>query len=182
MARDEMTYTHFQHRHNFAVWCAARAVQRGFAKSLVLKDALEKAGVAGFIRDNHETTLSQQEFDQYHEEWCESILAAWKKNHVKGASYGRAAKLLAVYLKSMIVVQANRSGLSDVAHPPIDRIILHNISKDEHIHHPNKGQWKEINWTQLDKHAYKRLICDFRQVFNGKPFGAIEKYWSISDD
>lgn len=177
-----MTYNHFQHRHNFAVWCAARAVQRGFTKSLVLKDALEKSGVVEFIRDNHETAISQQAFDGHHEKWCTSILATWERNHVEGASYGRAAKLLAVYLKSMIVVQVKASSLSDVAHPPIDRIILQNISKDKDVHHPNKGQWKEINWTQLDKPEYKRLVHDFRQLFNGKPFWAIEKYWAIPDD
>jgi hypothetical protein len=177
-----MTYTHFQHRHNFAVWCAARAVQRGFAKSLVLKDALEKSGVVEFLRDNHETVISQREFDEHHDKWCASILATWERKHVEGASYGRAAKLLAVYLKSMIVVQVNASSLSDVAHPPIDRIILQNISKDKGIHHPNKGQWKGINWTQLDKPGYKKLVHDFRQVFSGRPFWAIEEYWAIPDD
>ena len=178
---DEMTYTHFQHRHNFAVWCAARAVQRGFTRSLVLKEALEKCGVMEFIRDNKESAISQQEFDERHDQWCSSILATWERNRIEGASYGRAAKLLAVYLKSMIVVQVSPNRLSEVAHPPIDQIILQNISKDKDIRHPNKGQWKEINWTQLDKTAYKRLVHDFRQVFYGKPFWIIEKYWTIPD-
>ncbi|MFH0957458.1 MAG: hypothetical protein V1897_02025 [Pseudomonadota bacterium] len=119
-----MTYSHFQHRHNFAVWCAARAVQRGFVKSPVLKDALEKSGVVEFIKNNEGRSLSQDNFDKRHETWCESILQTWEKDKIKGASYGRAAKLLAVYIKSMIVVQNDQNKLSDVAHPPIDRIIL----------------------------------------------------------
>jgi hypothetical protein len=106
----------------------------------------------------------------------------WEKNKVRGASYGRAAKLLAVYLKSMIIVQDNSSGLSDVAHPPIDRIILQNISKDKNINHPHKQDWKYTNWTQLDEPSYKQLIADFRQVLEGKPFWYIDKYWVLIDD
>ena len=182
MANNKMTYSHFQHRHNFAVWCAARAVQRGFVKSPFLKNALEKSGVVEFIKNNEGRSLSQDDFDKRHETWCESILQTWEKDKIKGASYGRAAKLLAVYIKSMIVVQNDQNKLSDVAHPPIDRIILQNISKDENIEHPNRAGWKEINWTKLTRSEYKRLINDFRQVFDGKPFWIIEKYWIIPDD
>ncbi|HLG29419.1 MAG TPA: hypothetical protein VI387_04350, partial [Candidatus Brocadiales bacterium] len=87
-----------------------------------------------------------------------------------------------VYLKSMIVVQNDMNSLSYVVHPPIDRRLIQNISKDEGISHPNRANWKKINWTQLNRSEYKTLISDFRLVFNGKPFWIIEKYWSISDD
>ena len=182
MAKDKMTYSHFQHKHNFAVWCSARAVQRGFAKSPILKEALEISGVVEFIVNNGAKGLSQQEFDEHHENWCKTIMECWEKNKVSGASYGRAAKLLAIYLKSMIVVQDNPKGLADVAHPPIDRIILQNMSKDDTIEHSHKPYWKYINWTQLDEETYKQLITDFRQVLGGKPFWFIEKYWTLADD
>ena len=58
-----MNYSHFQHRHNFAVWCAARAVQRKFAKTPFLKEALEKSGVVEFIRQNEDKTISQEDFE-----------------------------------------------------------------------------------------------------------------------
>ncbi len=177
-----MTYSHFQHRHNFAVWCGARGVQRGFAKSRILKEAIEMSGVVEFIRNNGAKGLSQHEFDEHHENWCKAIMGFWEKNKVGGASYGRAAKLLAVYLKSMIVVHDNPIGLADVAHPPIDRMILQNIWKDKNINHPHKRYWKYINWTQLDGPSYKQLIADFRQVYEGKPFWFIEKYWVLTDN
>jgi hypothetical protein len=47
-----MAYSHFEHRHKFAAWCAARAVQRKFAKTIVLKAALERCGVVEFIKRN----------------------------------------------------------------------------------------------------------------------------------
>jgi len=180
--QNNMTYSHFQHRHNFAAWCAARAVQRGFTKTPILKDALEKSGVVDFIKEYAGEEVSHEDYDKLHESWCNAILKIWEKAEVKGASYGRAAKLLAIYLKSMIVVQFAGSSLSNVAHPPIDRIILQNISKDKTIHHPNKSKWKEISWTHLDKAAYSNLISDFKNIFKGKPFWSIERYWTVQDD
>jgi hypothetical protein len=63
-----MNYSHFQHRHNFSVWCAARAVQRKFTKTPVLKEALEKSGVAEFIRQNEDKAIFQEDFDKLHTE------------------------------------------------------------------------------------------------------------------
>lgn len=111
-----MTYSHFIHRHKFAVWCAARAVQRKFAKTIFLRDALEKCG---------------------------------------------------------IVVQNDQTALSIVAHRPIDRMILQNISKDKSINNQNRMYWKAINWKELNKLQYQNLIKDFRQVINDKPFGLL---------
>lgn len=182
MAKDEMTYSHFQHRHNFAVWCAARAVQRGFTKSVILKEAIEASGIVEFVKGSIEKATSQREYDERHQRWCEGILKFWEKNKVPGSSYGRAAKLLAIYLKSMIVVREDSNDLLTIIHPPIDRIVLQNISKDDSIVHPNKKYWKYINWTQLDGPTYRQLISDFRQVLGEQPFWFIEKYWVLTDD
>lgn len=177
-----MTYSHFQHRHNFAVWCAARAVQRKFAKTSVLKEALEKSGVVEFIKQNEDKPVSQKDFDKFHAKWCDSIIQTLVSRNVEGSSYGRAAKLIAVYIKAMIVVNRGDSKLSEVAHPPIDRMILQNISKDKSIKHPNRQHWKAVNWTELDKSQYLNLIRDFRLVFNDKPFWHLEQYWTVTDD
>lgn len=177
-----MTYSHFQHRHNFAVWCAARAVQRKFTKTPVLKEALEKSGVVEFIRQNEDRLMSQEDFDQLHGVWCDSIIQTWENRDVIGRSYGRAAKLIAVYIKAMAVVNDGDSRLSQVAHPPIDRMILQNISKDKTVEHPNRPYWKAVNWTELDKTQYLNLIRDFRVVFKDEPFWHLEKYWTVTDD
>lgn len=104
------------------------------------------------------------------------------ENKIPGASYGRATKLIAVYLKSMIVVQENPNSIANIIHPPIDRIVLQGISKDDNIVHPNKQYWKHIKWTQLDEPLYRQLMSDFRQVFEGQPLWHIEKYWVLTDD
>jgi hypothetical protein len=175
-----MNYSHFQHRHNFAVWCAARAVQRKFTKTPVLKEAIEKSGVVEFIQKNEDGKISQEQFDKLHAEWCEAVMRTWGDKKVEGRSYGRAAKLIAVYIKSMVVVKNGHSNLSEVAHPPIDRLILQNISKDKTFNYHNRQNWKALNWTEMDKVQYLQLIDDFRKVFRGKPFWYLEQYWSIS--
>lgn len=177
-----MTYSHFEHRHKFAVWCAARAVQRNFAKTPILKEALENSGVVEFIKENEEKDICQNDFDKHHESWCESIMQRWERNNIKGSSYGRAAKLLAVYIKAMIVVRNGQSTLATVAHPPIDRRILKNISQDTTVIHQNKHIWNEINWTQMNQLDYKNLIHDFQDLLDSKPLWQIEKYWSVTDD
>jgi hypothetical protein len=182
MAKNKMTYSHFEHRHNFAAWCAARAVQRGFAKSTILKQTIEASGVREFLKNSGGKDLSQKEFDGLHESWCKAVIEFWERNKVEGRSYGRAAKLVAIYIKSMMVVQDEPNGLAEVAHPPIDSIILRNISGDKNISHPRKAYWKKIRWTLLDEEAYKQMITDFRQVCEGKPFWLIEEYWTIEDD
>jgi len=83
----EMNYSHFQHRHNFAVWCAARAVQRGFVKTPVLKEAIEKSGIVEFVRKNENKKIPQEKFDKFHGEWCDSIIKTWENMNVKGSSY-----------------------------------------------------------------------------------------------
>lgn len=180
--KNNMTYSHFIHRHKFAVWCAARAVQRKFTKTKFLRDALDKCGVVEFVKHYDGGAISHETFDKFHENWCDSILKSWEADQVANGSYGRAAKLIAVYIKSMIVLQNKQTALSNIAHPPIDRMILQNISKDKSINHPNRMYWKAINWTELNKIQYKNLIKDLRQVINDKPFWVIEKYWPITSD
>jgi len=82
----------------------------------------------------------------------------------------------------MIVVKNGQSNLSEVAYPPIDRVILQNISNDKTIKHPNRPFWKAIKWTKLDKTQYLKLIGDFRKVFHGKPFWLLEQYWFLTND
>ena len=88
-----MTYSHFIHPHKFAVWCAARAVQRKSAKTIFLRDALEKYGIVEFMGHYNGGDISPETFDKLHEKWCEAILKSWEEDQVANGSYGRAAKL-----------------------------------------------------------------------------------------
>ena len=97
----------------------------------------------------------------------------------------RAAKLVAIYLKSMIVCGPDAgSKLAHIAHPPIDSILLKNIS--ENINKYDKfrclrdGKIGKLSWTKLNEKQYFDLINTFRRFLNGStPFWHLEKFWTI---
>jgi hypothetical protein len=129
----DLNYTHLQHRHRFAAWAAARAVQRGFAgsKGPALVNALEAIDAPAFISSELGAVLSSDMFDEFHRNACRKIIAKMRMNSID-ASYGRAAKLLAVYLKAMLTIASeSNSELSRFMHPPIDRLLLQKISKEK---------------------------------------------------
>ena len=179
-----MRYNLFEHRHRFATWAAARAAQRGFTNTKNLCDALEKCGVKAFVENKAKQPINAKSFEEYHQEWCRAIIAFLKKKRISNVTYGRAAKLVAVYLKSMIVIGPySDSDLAWIAHPPIDRILLQNISKSPNITSGHKSKWKSVTWTKLDEDAYYELVSELREtVPDAEPFWALEKYWTITSD
>jgi hypothetical protein len=179
-----MPYDHLEHRHRFAVWAAARAAQRGFTTVVNLKDALEQCGILDFLRDSNSLRTNQDEFEEWHREWCSNVVKFLSGRKVKGTSYGRAAKLIAVYLKTMVVIGPGwKSNLARVAHPPIDSVFLKNISKCVEVKSDHKKEWAGIRWTKLDKRGYYRLMSQLRDAIpNERSLWKLEKYWTVISD
>ncbi len=179
-----MTYDLFEHRHRFSVWAAARATQRGFTTVENLRAALESCGIADFLRNPEGLTTDQQAFEEQHKICCRSIMDFLKNRNIDRATYGRAAKLVAVYLKSMVIIGPNaNTSLAAVAHPPIDRILLKNLSRAPEIESPHKKRWREINWTELDEKSYYEHISQLRGCLrSNEPFWSLERFWTITND
>jgi hypothetical protein len=179
-----MPYDLFEHRHRFAVWAAARATQRAFAKATVevLRDALEHCGVKEFLSANANTAIDADAFREHHRRWCRAIIANLTDAGISDPTFGRAAKLVAVYLKTMIVLgPLGDCDLAQVAHPPIDSILLQGISKATDIASPNQRAWGKVRWTQLTEDRYYSLIDQLRTaVANGEPFWTLERFWTVS--
>ena len=176
-------YDLVEHRHRFSVWAAARAAQRKLKGATVdlLRDALEHSGVVAFITAPP-SYLDQQLFDERHRAWCQSIVDYLASRGVP-ASFGRAAKLIAAYLKVTVILDSNANPtLASLAHPPIDAILLRNISKASVTRHANKRSWQHIRWTSLTENEYYALIKELRTcVPNGEPFWKLEEYWTVTD-
>ena len=177
-----MKYDLFEHRHNFSVWAAARAAQRGFTNVDNLRKAIEQCGVKEFLRQADALDTSAGEFEDRHRTWCGSVQCFLCDQGVNNSTYGRAAKLIAVYLKSMVVIVApGTSSLAQVAHPPIDRILLQNLSRSDEVESDHKAKWGNVNWTQLDAEAYYILIEQLRDVLPPEaPFWVLEQYWTVT--
>jgi hypothetical protein len=98
---------------------------------------------------------------------------------VKYVTYGRAVKLVAVYLKTMIVIPDPESVFASIAHPPVDRILLQNLARDSEYPNEIRKAWRSTNWTDLNEGTYYHLIESFRECELDKPqFWRIERYWT----
>ena len=179
-----MSYNLFEHRHRFAVWAAARATQRGFTSVEKLRAALESTDIKTFVQQQANVEISEDEFLELHHKWCEAILKHLSGVDVLDPRFGRAAKLVAVYLKVMIVVGPyDESPLARVAHPPIDRILLKGLAKCTDIPPAAQEIFRTTNWTSLKPEEYDALIIQIKDcVPDIVPFWHLERYWTVTQD
>ena len=175
-------YDLFEHRHRYAVWAAARAAQRGWsgAKTPILVKGIEASGVVEVVRsDQKEWPSTAQDFDCAHRRWCETLMATLDEQAVEDVTFGRAAKLVAIYLKSMIIVGGHHeSPLARVAAPPIDEILLKSLAADHSFDGEHRMLWRTTRWTKMTEEEHAAIITSFRSGGLDRPaFWMIERYW-----
>ncbi len=104
-----MEYNFNEHRHRYAVWTAARAVQRSFAKTGDITNAINCTGLKAFAESD--ALITQEKYDVMQKDWCNLIIEHFKKidkppKKPSGklekydCSYGRASKIISIYLKN----------------------------------------------------------------------------------
>lgn len=179
-----MPYNLFEHRHRFAVWAAARATQRGFTSVEKLRDALQSTDIKAFVQDQANDEISDEDFLNRHRIWCDAILEHLRCAGVLDPRFGRAAKLVAVYLKAMIVVGPHTDPpLARVAHPPVDRILLKGLASCQDVPPAAQDKFRTTNWTSLKEDEYYALIRQIKDaVPDIVPFWRLERYWTITQD
>ncbi|MFK8055854.1 MAG: hypothetical protein AB8F78_07015 [Saprospiraceae bacterium] len=176
-------YTIQLHRHRFAVWTAGRAVARNFASAKHVEAAITAAGLRKAVEAD-KVFRNQKAFDKWHVGRCEKMLKYWDKHSegVKEHSFGRAAKVIAIYLKAMIGLgEIDAHPMQKWMHPPIDRILLDNMRTDLGY------TIKELpNWTQLDVDGYSEVlkrISDWMQANRkGADLWEVEEFWAADVD
>jgi hypothetical protein len=141
------------HRHNFAVWAAARAVQRGFAKATVeaVRRAIKACGIESYLKDGRRLPTTDKAFNAVHRKWCNSI----RKNLGGATCYGQAAKIVAIYLKTTVVIP-------------------HQAGNDEH----ELKKCCAIRWTKLNEKPYFELMGELREYIGDQPFWKLETFWN----
>jgi hypothetical protein len=159
-------YTFNQHRHNFARWTAARAVQRNFTTTENIAKAIEKSGLRDFVESYN--GIGKDDFSSFHIKCAGKIITVLKKEK---CTYGIAAKIIAVYLKTSLVIY-NKGKNCENIHPPLDRILLTNFKKCNEL---NDYTYKP--WTKLDKNEYWNLISLIEKQ-EGKIDWKLEQYWN----
>jgi hypothetical protein len=179
-----MSYDHFEHRHRFAAWAGARAAQRAFTSVGNLRDALESTDIRAFLCDPLSLDVDAQSFDAHHRKWCNAIMIFLTNRGIAGATYGRAAKLIAIYLKAMVVIGADsQSKLAAIVHPPIDRVLLQNLAAAGQFNSALRTNWRKTAWTGLSESAYYELLATLRTVIHApQPWWGLEQFWTVTND
>jgi hypothetical protein len=161
-----------EHIHRFASWTAACAVRRNFAGNEVIGSVIDTVK----LRTHFDANLSADSFDQAHRNLAHEMITNFRTAGVPTAkvTYGRMAKIIAIYLKTAIVIPEPECPLSKVAHPPVDRILLTNLHRKHKQYRLN-----QYNWTQLGEEAYFEVIESLRKIAAGDPLWTLERYWEM---
>jgi hypothetical protein len=172
-----------EHRHRFAVWAAARATQRGFTTVGNLREAIEATSLRAELSNAQFFQTRTTEFEHLHRKWCLIICSFLDERQIAKATYGRAAKLIAVYLKATVILgNGADTPLGQCIHPPIDRILLRNLAANPRIKSPDKVNWRKTNWTDLNQVSYFDLVAQLRkEIPDEAPFWMLEEYWNVTN-
>jgi hypothetical protein len=68
--------------------------------------------------------------------------------------------------------------LAKCAHPPIDSILLGNLSKSVGQPAGERIRWSSAKWTKLSGEDYALLVKSLRRVAGDEPMWKLERYWS----
>lgn len=167
-----MSFTFDEHRYNFAVWTAARAIQRGLsnASSANIAKIFKKMDIVGTLAKT--SIKSETNYDTFQKAACKAMIEFANELNLE-LSYGRASKLLAIYIKTYYVLPDKGEGnISKFAHPPIDNMQLENSKRVQSIRPIPK-------WTLMGEDEYFNVINEFRKL-NLDSFWMLEKYWNVT--
>jgi hypothetical protein len=163
------------HRARFAAWTCARAISRG-AEGVTVERVfrtMQVAKVDGTLANKVFT--SRKEFDALHPVVVKRIAKAALKHGMK-LSFGQAAKLLGIHIKTLYIMEGKRKDLLAYAHPPIDRNLLKKA-----LPRGCRSNQSLLAWTQFGINEYR---MSFELLENGitieMPRWKIEAYW-LSD-
>ena len=197
-----MRYDIDEHKHRFAVWTAGRAYARGGTGGgysvANAKRLIEESGLSAIKTPDQ---LPEPEgMDQFQYDRIEALIKASEPlRYIHGktklslpflCTYGRAQKLVNIYLKTKFVCAGHHHHPSvRVLHPPLDRVLLQALVSFCHAHRHDetladfRAEFqaarapKGISWTEFDKEAYRAFIDAIKTLQRGKPLWAVEEHW-----
>ena len=176
---NRMPYLIEEHRHKFAAWAASRAasVKGCRFKVEIGRSLLEAAGLHTFAETPDRLP---DNIDHGRKAWRQTIIDRGTAKYGLEISHGVAAKLINVYLKSLLVCGGYHSYEKVKAiHPPIDSLLLSELAEN------NIGGLREIwklyaniRWSRLSSEEYEDLIENIKTVVKpGSGLLSIEEYW-----
>lgn len=103
-----------------------------------------------------------------------------KTNSPEKINYGVAAKLINVYLKTILVCGGyHEHEKVKKIHPPIDRLLLTELAKKDDSY--LKKIWKkyaEKGWSKFDSADYQAVIRSVKDFVQLEALYTIESFWT----
>jgi hypothetical protein len=167
-------YTSEEHMHRYACWAAARAAQRGWkgGNAVNIKAALEEVGLRGKLRKLAEDKPDAARYQCWHSTIANELIQSFNDIGLI-ASYGRVAKIIAIYVKTVYVAKDPLGPLSMAAYPPVDRELLMAVKRSKETPPYEHG----LSWTGFTEKDHDNAIAYLRRLVENRPFWEVERYW-----
>jgi hypothetical protein len=163
-------YDFNEHKHRYAVWTAARAIQRSFTNTRNISKAIDSTGLRKFAETDE--IFTQDWFDIEQVMWCTQLIERFKAMGIP-CSYGRAAKIVAIYLKTSVVLPSRgTANNATLIHPPVDSILLRSLARKTSMKH-----LRTMRWTKITVQAYLQLLGELRHTL-GSFNWTLEEHWT----
>jgi len=187
MSTSTTQYPIEKHKHLYAKWCAAAAYGRGLVGggNALAFELIEASGLGQITGPEH----IGEDVDQWQIGFMRKIVAEAARRNVSDFSFGRAQKLVNIYLKTVLVCGGHHQHPSvALLHPPLDLELFKGLrsflSKNRTTLATARSaficaQKRNPSWTKFDEGDYKAHIDAIKLLMAGKPLYQIEEHWAL---
>lgn len=176
-------YDIHQHKHSYAVWTASRAWNRRL-KGGTLDLARRLIKVAG-LEEVREPDDIGADVDAWLLEKMRTIVTFADNNKISGINYGRAQKLVNIYLKTKLICGGSEAHPKVcLLHPPLDgelfkglRQVFAEQKRSDAAVAFYEAQRACRSWTNFELPDYLAHINAIKLYMGSKPLWMVEEHW-----
>jgi len=176
-----------KHKHLYAKWCAAAAYGRGLkggGNSLAF-ELIEVSGLGLVTGPEH----IGQNVDEWQMSFMNKIETEATRLGVTDFSFGRAQKLVNIYLKTVLVCGGHNQHPSvALLHPPLDYELFKGLRSFLSQNRAAMGKARSAflaaqklnpRWTMFSEADYVAHIDFIKLLMGNKPLYEVEEYWKL---
>lgn len=177
-----MKYDIQTHIHRYSCWAASRAASTSRNNRFTVEtgqNILDNSAIRNLILNPDRLPNSDVEFDNQHEIWRKEIIGCAQRIGNEKFTHGIAAKLINIYLKSIIICGGfHEHPNSKFIHPPIDSVLLKKLIEKKFNRRTEFWQnAQKIAWSSFNSNEYQNVINEIRIGLQGAPLWKIEEFW-----
>lgn len=180
-------YSIIDHKHVYAKWCAAAAYGRGLSgggNSLAFQ-LIEASGLDKVIGPEQ----IGQDVDAWQISFMKNIVTEAGSLKIDSFTFGRAQKLVNIYLKSVLVCGGHHQHPRvALLHPPLDFELFKGLRSYLYKNRATlakarsafiAAQCANSRWTTFSEDDYVKHINAIKLLMGGRPLYEVEEHWDI---